>query len=145
MTVAVAHHVSAISETVLAEAIKEAGFRRTDLVLINVTDSLDLDKREALEVGIGDVVEKLAPGEGLQWRIEVAAAGNDGSEIAAQIQLNGATYMIPVVNFVYPVFVNLDLMAAAGIENPPASRTEFADAAAKLTDAANNVSGLGCP
>ncbi len=75
----------------------------------------------------------------------MSQAGYDASELAAQIQLNGGTYMIPVVNFVYPVFVNLDLMAAAGIENPPASRTEFADAAAKLTDKANNVSGWVLP
>ena len=72
-------------------------------------------------------------------------AGYDSSGLAAQIQLNGETYMIPVVNFVYPVFVNLDLMAAAGIENPPTTRTEFADAAAKLTDAANNVYGWVLP
>jgi multiple sugar transport system substrate-binding protein len=72
-------------------------------------------------------------------------AGYDDSELASQIQLNGATYMIPVVNFVYPVFVNLDLMAAAGIANPPASRSEFADAATKLTDATNNVYGWVLP
>lgn len=104
MTVAVAHHVSAISETVLAEAIKEAGFRRTDLVLINVTDSLDLDKREALEVGIGDVVEKLAAGEGLQWRIEVAAAGNEVADalltaaesVGAELLVLGARHRSPM-------------------------------------------------
>ncbi len=72
-------------------------------------------------------------------------AGYDGSELASQIKLNGATYMIPVVNFVYPVFVNLDLMAKAGIANPPTSRTEFADAAKKLTDAKNNVYGWVLP
>ncbi|MEZ4726101.1 MAG: sugar ABC transporter substrate-binding protein [Caldilineaceae bacterium] len=72
-------------------------------------------------------------------------AGFDDSEVAAQIQLNGGTYMIPVVNFVYPVFVNLDLMEKAGIAAPPTTRTEFADAAAKLTDAANNVSGWVLP
>ena len=72
-------------------------------------------------------------------------AGFDDSELAAQIQLDGATYMIPVVNFVYPVFVNLDLMAAAGVANPPTTRSEFADAAAKLTDGANNVSGWVLP
>ena len=44
-------------------------------------------------------------------------AGYDDSGLAAQIQLDGATYMIPVVNFVYPVFVNLDLLEAAGIES----------------------------
>lgn len=75
----------------------------------------------------------------------MAAASFDDSEVAAQIKLNGGTYMIPVVNFVYPVFVNLDLMAKAGIANPPATRTEFVDAATKLTDAANNVSGWVLP
>ncbi len=72
-------------------------------------------------------------------------AGYDDSALAAQIQLNGATYMIPVVNFVYPVFVNLDLMEKAGIANPPATRSEFADAAKKLTDPANNVYGWVLP
>jgi multiple sugar transport system substrate-binding protein len=75
----------------------------------------------------------------------MSAAKYDDSELAAQIQLNGATYMIPVVNFVYPVFVNLDLMKQAGIENPPATRTEFADAAGKLTNADNNVYGWVLP
>ncbi len=72
-------------------------------------------------------------------------AGYDDSQLAAQIKLNGATYMIPVVNFVYPVFVNLDLMAKAGIADPPTSRTEFADDAKKLTDATNNVYGWVLP
>jgi multiple sugar transport system substrate-binding protein len=36
-------------------------------------------------------------------------------------------------------------MAKAGIANPPATRTEFADAAKKLTDAANNVYGWVLP
>ncbi|MCC6615713.1 MAG: sugar ABC transporter substrate-binding protein [Anaerolineae bacterium] len=75
----------------------------------------------------------------------MSEAGYDGSELAAQIQLNGATYMIPVVNFVYPVFVNLDLMEAAGIENPPTTRDEFAAAAAALTNPDNNVYGWVLP
>lgn len=75
----------------------------------------------------------------------MSEAGYDDSELAAQIQLDGKTYMIPVVNFVYPVFVNLDLLEKAGIENLPATRSEFADAAQKLTDAANNVYGWVLP
>ena len=47
-------------------------------------------------------------------------AGYDDSELAAQIQIDGATYMIPVVNFVYPVFTNLDLLAQAGTRILPA-------------------------
>ena len=73
------------------------------------------------------------------------AASYDDSELAAQIQLDGSTYMIPVVNFVYPVFVNLDLLEQAGIESPPTTRAEFADAAARLTDAGSNVYGWVLP
>lgn len=72
-------------------------------------------------------------------------ANYDPSELAAQIQLNGSTYMIPVVNFVYPVFTNLDLLQKAGIDKPPSTRSEFLDAAKKLTDAGNNVSGWVLP
>jgi len=75
----------------------------------------------------------------------MAQAGYDDSGLAAQIQLNGATYMIPVVNFVYPVFVNLDLMAAAGVANPPTTRSEFAAAAAALVDPSSNRYGWVLP
>jgi multiple sugar transport system substrate-binding protein len=69
----------------------------------------------------------------------------DASELAAQIQLNGSTWMIPVVNFVYPVFINQDLLKAAGIDKLPSTRTEFADAAAKLTNKDKNVYGWVLP
>lgn len=75
----------------------------------------------------------------------MSAASFDDGELAAQIQLNGSTYMIPVVNFVYPVFVNLDLLEQAGIEGFPTTRTEFAEAAAQLTDPDNNVYGWVLP
>lgn len=75
----------------------------------------------------------------------MSEADFDDSELAAQVQLNGSTYMIPVVNFVYPVFVNLDLMEQAGIASPPTTRTEFSEAAAKMTDAENNVYGWILP
>jgi multiple sugar transport system substrate-binding protein len=75
----------------------------------------------------------------------MAAAGYDDSELAAQIQLDGATYMIPVVNFVYPVFVNVDLLNQAGVENLPSTRAEFAEAAKALTNPDENVYGWVLP
>jgi multiple sugar transport system substrate-binding protein len=72
-------------------------------------------------------------------------AGYDDSQLASQIQLDGSTYMIPVVNFVYPLFTNDDLLAQAGVTAPPTTRTEFADAAAALTALGNNVSGWALP
>ncbi len=74
----------------------------------------------------------------------MADAEYDDSELAAQIQLAGETYMIPIANFIYPVFVNLDLLEAAGID-PPTTRAEFAAAAMALTDPDNNVYGWAQP
>jgi multiple sugar transport system substrate-binding protein len=53
--------------------------------------------------------------------------------------------MIPVVNFVYPVFINTDLLNAAGIEKVPTTRTEFFDAAKAMTNAEQNVYGWILP
>ncbi len=72
-------------------------------------------------------------------------AGYDDSQLASQIQLDGSTYMIPVVNFVYPLFTNDDLLAEAGVDAAPTTRSEFADAAAALTGLGDNVSGWALP
>ncbi len=65
--------------------------------------------------------------------------------MAAQIQLGGSTYMITVVNFVYPVFINLDIVGEAGIEDLPATRSEFAEAASTVTNPDENVYGWVLP
>lgn len=73
------------------------------------------------------------------------SAGYNDKELASQVKLNGATYMIPVVNFVYPVFVNEQLLKAAGIKAVPADRTEFAQAAKAMTNAKKNIYGWILP
>jgi multiple sugar transport system substrate-binding protein len=73
------------------------------------------------------------------------AAGYDRSQIADIVQVDGQSMMFPLASFVYPVFVNLDLAEAAGVENMPTSRTEFAEAAAKMTNADENVFGWVLP
>jgi multiple sugar transport system substrate-binding protein len=60
--------------------------------------------------------------------------GMDDSKLASQIQIDGSTYMIPVVNFVYPLFANTDLLAEAGIDAVPSTRSEFEAAAQAVTD-----------
>lgn len=71
--------------------------------------------------------------------------GYDDSELASQIQVDGSTYMIPVVNFVYPMFTNDALLADAGVDAPPTNRTEFAETAAAVTDLGDNTSGWILP
>jgi multiple sugar transport system substrate-binding protein len=41
-------------------------------------------------------------------------ANYDATQLASQVAIDGSTYMIPVVNFVYPMFTNDDLLAEAG-------------------------------
>ncbi len=69
----------------------------------------------------------------------------DSDEIAAIIKVDNKSYMFPVASFVYPVFINLDMMKSAGLQNPPNTRTEFMDAAQKMTDANANQYGWVLP
>lgn len=75
----------------------------------------------------------------------MADADYDDSQLASQIQVDGGTYMIPVVNFVYPMFTNDDLLSQAGVTAPPSTRTEFADAAKKVSELGGDVSGWVLP
>lgn len=61
------------------------------------------------------------------------ADGYDDSQLSDQIQYEGNTYMIPVVNFAYPLYVNMDILKEAGVEKVPATWSEFLDACEKIT------------
>lgn len=61
------------------------------------------------------------------------ADGYDDSQLSDQIKYEGNTYMIPVVNFAYPLFVNTDILEEAGVEEIPTTWTEFLDACDKIT------------
>ncbi|TFB87771.1 sugar ABC transporter substrate-binding protein [Cryobacterium algoricola] len=60
-------------------------------------------------------------------------AGYDESQLASQVKIKDSTFMIPVLNFVYPMFTNDDLLAKAGVTAPPTNRTEFTAAAEAVT------------
>lgn len=73
------------------------------------------------------------------------ATGYDRSQIADIIKVDGQSVMFPLASFVYPVFVNLDLAKAAGVDTMPSNRSEFAEAAKKMTDAEKNQYGWVLP
>jgi multiple sugar transport system substrate-binding protein len=75
----------------------------------------------------------------------MAADKYDSSQIAAIIKLNNKSYMFPVASFVYPIFLNMDLLKAAGIAKAPTNRTEFLAAARKLTNPGKNQYGFVLP
>ena len=65
--------------------------------------------------------------------------GYDDSQIVSQVQYKESTYMIPIVNFANPMYVNLDLLEAAGVSDIPSNWSEFLAACDKVvnnTDAA---------
>lgn len=72
-------------------------------------------------------------------------ASYDDSQLAATIKVDDTTAMIPVVNFVYPLFVNDDLLAKAGVTTPPTTRSEFLDAAKKVSALGGDVKGWALP
>ncbi len=75
----------------------------------------------------------------------MADAKYDAGQLASQVQIKGKTYMIPVVNFVYPLFVNKDLLTKAGVAKVPTTRTEFLDAAKKISATGSDVKGWALP
>ena len=69
----------------------------------------------------------------------------DRAQIADIVKVDGKSLMFPLASFVYPVFVNLDLAKAAGVDKMPTTRSEFADAAKKMTKADKNQYGWVLP
>ncbi len=72
-------------------------------------------------------------------------ANYDDSQLASQIKIDDKTYMIPVVNFVYPLFTNDSLLSAAGVSTPPSTRTEFAAAAKAVSTSDSGAKGWIIP
>ncbi len=72
-------------------------------------------------------------------------ANYDESQLASQISIDGSTYMIPVVNFVYPLFTNDALLSAAGVTTPPSTRSEFAAAARAVSTTDASAKGWIIP
>jgi len=94
----------------------------------------------------GAWVNDLAKQEAIAPLDELMASTNfDANQVAAIIKLNDKSYMFPVASFVYPIFINLDMFKAAGLEKLPSTRTEFVEAAKKLTDPAKNQYGWVLP
>src|SRR5690625_807861 len=61
------------------------------------------------------------------------------------IEMESGTYMIPVENFAYPLFVNNELMEQAGVDEIPTTWSEFEEAAKKISDLGDGISGWVLP
>ena len=54
----------------------------------------------------------------------------------------GTKYVVPVNNFSYPMYVNMDILKAAGVETLPTTWSELIDVCKKVTDAGYSAFAL---
>jgi nucleotide-binding universal stress UspA family protein len=108
MTVAVAHQASSTSRTLaLNEAGREAKLRGTDLAVLHVVDSLDLDVEQAYRHSLRDDVDSALAEVGasdVPWQLHLATAHDDVAEtildlatqVNARLLIIGARRRSPV-------------------------------------------------
>ena len=106
MSVAVAHQISSAGQQVLVHAVREAVLRQTNLVVLHVTESLDLDSAEAQRSGLSEdvqrAVDEVARGE-LSWEVRLTSSDDiadtvveQAAEAEAEVLVIGARRRSPV-------------------------------------------------
>jgi nucleotide-binding universal stress UspA family protein len=109
MSIAVAHDPSPTGHIALREAGREASLRQTNLAVIHVVESFDLDVAEAHQRGLSDEVEKVLAETGfsaVNWDLHMTTGEdvaetilNVAAEVKAELLVIGARRRSPVGKF----------------------------------------------
>lgn len=73
---------------------------------------------------------------------DVEAAGFDSSLASDVWEVDGTKYVIPVNNFAYPMYVNMDILKEAGVAEIPTNWTELTEACKKITESGHSAFAL---
>jgi len=73
---------------------------------------------------------------------DVLGAGVESSLASDVWSVDGTGYVVPVLNFAYPMYVNMDILEASGVEEIPTTWSELEDASKKITDAGYSAFAL---
>lgn len=73
---------------------------------------------------------------------DIEAAGFDNSYAGDVWKVDGTSYVVPVLNFTYPMYVNMDILEASGVEEIPTTWTELREVSKQITDAGYSAFAL---
>lgn len=73
---------------------------------------------------------------------DVEAAGVDTSLASDVWKVEDKSYVVPINNFAYPMYVNMDILKASGVSEIPTTWNELIDACKKITDAGYSAFAL---
>lgn len=73
---------------------------------------------------------------------DIEAAGVDTSQVSDVWKVDGTSYVVPVLNFAYPMYVNMDILEDSGVTEIPKTWSELIDACKKITDAGYSAFAL---
>ena len=73
---------------------------------------------------------------------DVEAAGVDTSLASDVWEVKGTKYVVPVNNFAYPMYANMDILEKAGVTELPTTWTELIDVCKKVRDAGYSAFAL---
>lgn len=88
MSIAIAYQVPTSTQPALEEAVRQAKFRDTELVVIHIAETFDRDDADHYRAGISDDVEKALAADHIpevNWRLELATPGQHGRDVAGAI------------------------------------------------------------
>jgi multiple sugar transport system substrate-binding protein len=72
-----------------------------------------------------------------------AAAAGVNSSLASDIwKVNGTGYVVPILNFAYPMYVNMDILKDSGVDAIPTTWSELEAACKKITAAGHSAFAL---
>ncbi len=99
MSVAVAHQHSPTGTIALIQAAREARMRQTELLVINIVDTLDLDSEEAVRAGLSEEIQRDLDNAKLSdtvWSLQVGAEDEDVASAVVALAVRGGAEVLVI-------------------------------------------------